>query len=341
MRKARVLDVTVVLLDAGYASTAIGPVEVFHSAGSVWNWLRGEPEQPRFRVRTASLDGRAVRGLCGLSLKPELALDEVKRTDLIIVSASGWDVLPGIARKRALLRWLRKWHARGAYVAGVCTAVAFLAEAGLLDGKEATTHWGVAELYRERYPRVKWQTERFLTEDGGIFCSGGVYAALDLSLHLVEKFCGREVALQCAKALLLGMPRSSQSGYSTLSLSHPHADEPIRRVEQYMQQHFAAGPSVEALAARARMSPRNFMRRFKAATGRLPGAYLQVLRMAAAKEVLEQGRAPIERVSERVGYRDAAFFRAVFKRHAGMTPAEYRARFARMAFGRELEAGRR
>jgi transcriptional regulator GlxA family with amidase domain len=337
-RPARLIDVTVVLLDAGYASTAIGPIEVFHAAGSVWNWLRGEPEQPRFRVRTASVDGGAVKGICGLTLKPQFALRDIRRTDLIVVAAPGWDVLPAIAKRGPLVPWLRKWHARGAYIAGICTAVAFLAEAGILEGKEATTHWAVAEVLRARYPNVRWRAEQFLTEDGRVFCSGGVYASTDLALYLVEKFCGHETALQCAKALLLSMPRSRQSGYSVLPLSRPHADERIRRIEAYLQQHFASAVPIEALAARAGMSPRNFIRRFKAATGRLPGAYVQALRMSSAKEMLERGRLPVQNVSARIGYEDVAFFRGLFKRHTGMTPAEYRARFARMAFDRGAQA---
>ena len=108
-----------------------------------------------------------------------------------------------LERNAALLPWLRDWHARGATIAGICSGVAFLAEAGLLDGRQATTHWAVAETMRQRYPNVRWRAEQFVTEDGPIFCSGGVYASIDLSLYLVEKFCGREVALQCAKSLLL------------------------------------------------------------------------------------------------------------------------------------------
>src|SRR5262249_23159666 len=157
--------VTVVLLDDGYASTAIAPIEVFHAAGGLWHWLRGEPQSPRFRVRTASLDGRAVRGLCGLRLQPEFSLQDIYETHIIIVSASGWDVQQEIARASALVPWLRAWHARGAYVAGICTGAAFLAEAGILDGRQATTHWALADQLRARYPDVDWQPDQFLTED--------------------------------------------------------------------------------------------------------------------------------------------------------------------------------
>ena len=335
-----VLDVTVVLLEAGYASTAVGPIEVFHSAGVLWNWLHGKNMEPRFRVRIASLDGKSVTSLCGLGLTPTCSIHDIKKTDIIILPASGWDVMDRIAKHTPLLPWLRKWHANGAYIAGVCTAVAFLAECGLLDGRQATTHWGVADILRQRYPKVHWQPEHFVTEDNRLFCSGGVYASIDLSLYLVEKFCGHEVALQCAKSLLLSMPRTRQSGYSVLPLSPPHTDDKIKQAEDYLREHFSRDVPIDSLAERIGMGPRNFIRRFKAATGRLPGAYIQTLRVSAAKELLEHGAASIQAVSSQIGYEDVAFFRGLFKRHTGMTPAEYRARFARMNFDRgELVGG--
>jgi len=336
-----VLDVTIVVLEAGYASTAIGPVEVFHSAGLLWNWLHGEQLKPRFRVRVASLDGRPVSTLCSVGLTPNCAIKDIKKTDIIIVPASGWDVLDHIAESTPLVPWLRKWHDRGATIAGVCTGVVFLAEAGILDGKRATTHWGVADVLRERYPKVLWQPEQFVTEDGPALCSGGVYASIDLSLYLVEKFCGHEIALQCAKSLLVSMPRSKQSGYSVVAMSRPHTDERIRDIEEYLREHFHREVPIDSLAERIGMGPRNFIRRFKAATGRVPGAYIQTLRISAAKEMLEQGATSIQAVCSKIGYEDVAFFRDLFKRHTGMTPGEYRTRFAKMSFERaDLEGGR-
>lgn len=178
----------------------------------------------------------------------------------------------------------------------------------MLDGREATTHWGACDAIRQRYPKVLWRPERFVVEDDRVFSSGGVYAAADLALYLVEKFCGREIALQTAKSLLLSMPRSRQSGYSVLPLSRPHSDGKIRDAEDHIQRHFASDVSIDVLASRAGMSPRNFIRRFKAATGRLPGAYLQALRIAVAKEQLEQGRVPIQAVCTKVGYAAPLFF---------------------------------
>jgi transcriptional regulator GlxA family with amidase domain len=333
-KRDRVLDVTIVMLDGGYPSTAIGPMEVFHSAGFLWNWLRGEEWKPRFRVRMVSIDGGEVKTICSLALKPPCSIEDIEHTDIIIVATSGWDVQDHIARSTALVPWLRRWHARGATVAGICTGVFFLAESGLLDGRAATTHWAVADHFRERYPRVRWQTDKFVTEDNRVLCSGGVYASIDLSLYLVEKFCGHEVALQCSRSLLVSMPRTWQSGYSVSPLSRPHSDDKIKQAEAYLQKHFEQDVSISVLADRAGMGPRNFIRRFKAATGRLPGSYIQMLRVSAARELLEDGATSIQAVSSQIGYIDVAFFRGLFKRHTGMTPAEYRRRFAPMNFDR-------
>jgi transcriptional regulator GlxA family with amidase domain len=335
-----VIDVTVVLLDGGYASTAIAPIEVFHSAGSLWNWLHGEAEQPRFRVRTASLDGKKISSLYPLVLTPQMAIKDVKHADIIVIPASVWSVQDPKIRKSGLLPWLRKWHARGAYIASICSGVAFVAEAGLLDGRRATTHWGVADSLCLRYPQVDWQPEYFVTEDSRVLCSGGVYAAVDLSLYLVEKFCGHEVALQTAKSLLLSMPRSRQLGYSVVPLSRPHSDDKVKSVEDYLRDHFDRDLSLEKLAARVGMSPRNFIRRFKTATGRLPNAYIQLLRISAAKDMLERGASSVQDVCRQIGYEDIAFFRNLFKRHTGMTPGEYRENFAGMSFDRGQLANR-
>lgn len=334
----RPIDVTVVLVEGGYASTAFGPIEVFHSAGVLWNWLKGEPTEPRFRVTVASPGGRIVKSLCNVGLKPQCALEDIERTDIAMVSASAVDLQEKIVRHTKLIPWLRKMHAQGAYLAAICSGAAFVAETGLMEGREATTHWGVADLMRERYPNVHWRPESFVTEDGRICCSGGVYASVDLSLYLVEKFCGHEIAVKCARSLLVGMPRSSQAGYSVLPLSRPHSDKRIRKAEEHLRAHFREEIGIEALAKRAAMSPRNFIRRFKTATGRLPGEYLQMTRIAAARDLLENGSDSIQEIGARVGYVDSSFFRALFKRHTGMTPAEYRARFGRQDVRSEVSS---
>jgi len=326
------LDVTVVLLNDGYASTALMPIEVFHSAGALWRALNGQAPEPRFRVATVSIDGQAVRSpYAGLMMTPQGGLDSVARTDIVIVPTSGLELDEKLIENSALLPWLRKHYASGAYIAGVCMGSAYLAEAGLLDGKRATTHWAVAGELAQRYPKVDWRPNEFVTEDARLLCSGGLTAAADVSLYLVEKLCGHEVAVQTAKALLLTMPRVCQSGYAMLPLSPPHNDAQVREVERVLQTRFCENVAMEPLAESVGVSPRTFLRRFKAATGRLPGAYLQAVRVETAKAMLERERASVQSVASAVGYDDVSFFRALFKRETGMTPAEYRARFAAMS----------
>lgn len=322
------IDVTVVLLNDNYTSTAIGPIEVFHSAGSLWPMLKGDVPAPRFKVTIASLDGKGVVSPYALQLLPQVSIRSVKRTDIVMVPASGLELAHQFKRHAALFPWLRRMAAQGALVAGCCTGAAYLAEAGLLDGHEATTHWAAAADFARHFPKVDWRPEKLITEDRRMLCSGGVYSSMDLSLYLVEKFCGHEIALQCAKALLINMPRPFQSGYAVLPLSRPHDDDKVRSAEAYMEKHYARDISIERLALRLNMSPRNFIRRFKSATGRLPGSYLQAMRVAVAKEMLEGGARSVQQVGAAVGYEDAAFFRNIFKRCTGMTPGEYRENFA-------------
>jgi transcriptional regulator GlxA family with amidase domain len=322
------LDVTVVLLDDGLSSTAIMPIEIFHSAGALWNALHDQPPEPPFRVRSVSLTGEAVRSPYGLRIAPEGDLASVTRTDIVIIPTSGLELDPKFEENAALLPWLRRQHAQGAYVAGVCMGAAYLAEAGLLDGRIATTHWSVCGRIAARYPQVAWRPELFVTEDSRLLCSGGVNGAVDLSLYLVEKLCGHEVAVRTAKALLLSMPRIYQAGYSMAPLSPPHDDDRIRASEAFLQENFRRDVPVPTLADRAGLGVRTFARRFKAATGRQPAAYLQSVRIEAAKAMLERDGRAVQTISADVGYDDVAFFRKLFKRVTGMTPGEYRAHFA-------------
>ncbi|WP_420327882.1 GlxA family transcriptional regulator [Mameliella sp.] len=325
--KSDKLDVAVVLVNDGYASTAVGPIEVFSAAGTMWNEMCGDDPEPRFRVTTASIDGAPVRSAYGLNIAPDCALPELGSLDLVMVSASGPVPDDWMARHAAIPPWLAERYRTGTRIAGVCSGVAFLAEAGLLAGRTATTHWGVAEGFRQRYPDVDWQTDLLITEDAGLYCSGGVNAASNLSLHLVERLCGRDVAIECSMALLLDTPRPSQSGYALLPLARPHADDKIREAEHHLTAHFTREVPVEELAEVAGMSRRNLMRRFKQATGHMPGVYQQMLRVSAARKMLEDGAPSIEQVGLSVGYEDVAFFRRVFKRHCGATPSAYRDRF--------------
>jgi transcriptional regulator GlxA family with amidase domain len=322
------LDVTVVVLEEGFSSTAIMPVEIFHFAGKLWNDLHDRPPEPAFRVRIASLDGAAVNSVYGLGMTPHVALGDVERTDVVIVSTSKLDLDLAFVENSALLPWLRRQHEQGARVVGVCMGAAYLAQAGLLDGRMATTHWALSDKFAERWPQADWRPDLFITEDDRVLCSGGVFASVDVSLYLVEKLCGHDVAVKTAKSLLLPMPRIHQTGYAMQTIAQAHGDERIRDVETYLQANFHTDISTPALAERAGLGERTFVRHFKAATGKLPAGYVQALRIQAAKAMLERDAKPVQAISSDVGYDDVAFFRHLFKRIVKMTPTEYRAHFA-------------
>ena len=321
------IEVTVLFPNGTFSSTAVGPMEVFRHAGVLWNTLSGQPSAARFRVTTASLDGRAVRCDGPLTIKPAMSISEVRAADLIFVPSTGESLDDAVERNPAAIPWLRRWHRRGAAIAAVCSGVSLVAAAGLLDGKRATTHWGLAERFQQLYPRVHWTPEYLVTEDNGIYCGGGVNASFDLSLFLVERFCGHEVAVQTAKALLIETPRTWQTGFAAVPLKTQHHDDAIRRAQDWMHESFQKEISSDTLAERLAMSPRNFVRRFKAATSETPLGYQQKLRISAAKRLLESDYRTVQEVCGAVGYQDAAFFREIFKRQAGVSPQAYRRRF--------------
>jgi transcriptional regulator GlxA family with amidase domain len=320
-------DVTVLFLDGTFSSTATGPMEVFRHAGTLWNTCTGKKPVPEFRVTTASVDGRAVTCDGPIHIRPQVAITAIRKTDLIFIPSAGISLDDVVERNPGIVSWLRRWHKRGVPIASVCSGVGLVAAAGLLDGKRATTHWGLAERFREKYPKVKWMPELMVTEDDGFFCGGGVNASLDLSLYLVERFCGHEVAVQDAKALLIETPRAWQAGFSIVPLKTAHSDETISNAQAWLHQNFDQNFPLETPAERVGMSLRNFVRRFRQATGDSPLIYVQKLRVAAAKRLLEGDHRTMQEVSDAVGYQDAAFFRKVFQRHTGVCPSAYRRRF--------------
>jgi transcriptional regulator GlxA family with amidase domain len=319
--------VTVLFLHDGCASAAVAPFEVFRFAGVLFNMCVGATPQPRFDVVAASLDGKPSVSDGGIAVVPEKAIRDIRETDLIVIPDAGFEPRLMIEKHRALIPWLRKLHAGGSMIAAVCSGVGILAATGLLDGRRATTHWAMTEPFRQLFPDVEWRTDVFITEDRGIFTGGGIYSSIDLSLYLVEKFCGHAVAVECAKALLIDMPRTWQTEYAVLPLTTSHTDDAVRKVEQWLQRRYSEDFRMEELADRFGMTSRTFERRFRAAVGQSPIAYLQKVRISAARRMLEDGKRSIQQVSSAVGYDDVAFFRALFKRQIGVSPAAYRERF--------------
>ena len=321
------IDVTIVILEGTFSSTAIGPMEVFRHTGTLWNMCTGANPNPRFRVTTASLDGKIVSCDGPVAIQPSTAIADIRKTELIFIPSAGVNIDDAAERNAALLPWLRRWRKRGAAIASVCSGVSVTAASGLLDGMRATTHWGLVEDFRKKYPRVRWMPELMVTEDHNLYCGGGVNASLDLSLHLVERFCGHEIAMQTAKALLIETPRAWQAGFAIVPLKTEHSDDMISTAQEWLHQNFHRTFSLDTPARRVGMSLRNFVRRFKQATGDSPLIYLQKLRIAAAKRLLESHHKSMQQISDAVGYQDVAFFRQLFQRHTGVTPSAYQRRF--------------
>lgn len=322
------LDVVVIFLEGGTPSTAVTPVEILSSAGYLYETLQGKKGERKFNVQTASLSGESVQTLSALKLDPDCSIDEIESPDLIVVSAGGGDLDMECRRNAQLPPLLHKAYKNGTAIAGVCSGVVQLAEAELLDGRPATTHWALVDDCRKRYPKVDWQPERYITETDGVFCSGGVYSGVDLCLYIVEKYCGHQVAMQTARALLVRTPRVWQAGYTAETPQINHEDEEIRNLQELLFKNYSKNIKVADLADHANMSQRTFMRRFKAATGETPISYIQQLRINAARHLLENDLKTVREVCRKVGYEDLNFFRKLFKRYTGLTPTTYRDRFS-------------
>lgn len=322
------LKVVVIFLEGGTPSTAVTPVEILSSAGYLYETLQGKPGERKFNVQTASLSGEPVHTLSPLQLSPDCSIDEIQSTDLIVVAAGGGDMDVECQRNAKLPPLLRDSHENGTAIAGVCSGVVQLAEAGLLDDRPATTHWALVDDCRKRYPKVDWQPERYVTESGRVFCSGGVYSGVDLCLYIIEKYFGHRIAMQTAKALLVRTPRVWQAGYTAETPQINHGDNEIRSLQEWLFKNFSKNIKVLDLANRANMSQRNFMRRFKAATGETPINYVQQLRINAARHFLENDLKTVGEVCRKVGYEDLNYFRTLFKRYVGLTPTTYRERFS-------------
>jgi transcriptional regulator GlxA family with amidase domain len=280
-----------------------------------------------FDVVTASLDGKPVRTLRGQTLQPEVALDDIVHTDLVLIPGFLFtlrEALPGFGRYS---EWLRKQHAQGAVLATMCTATFLLAETGLLSGARATTHWAFADLFRKRYPEVRMDERETLCEDNRLLTSGGASAAMDLLLHLIRRYGSLDLAQKCSHYLLIDNARSEQSVYVLWSMPKSHGDEGILRVQNWLEQHYDQPLAIEELAQRFGYGVRNFMRRFKEATGYTPLAYLQTLRLEKAKHLLESTRMSLDSITFKVGYEDSNSFRRLFQQRVGLLPASYRKKF--------------
>ncbi|MBC3478062.1 GlxA family transcriptional regulator [Pseudomonas taiwanensis] len=319
------MHVTLLLAEYSSQASASLAIEVLDAA----NRLAAPADKP-FTVCVASLDGLPVSNALGQPMPVDAGLDTIDRTDLVLIPGflfSLREALPAFAQYGS---WLRHQHRQGAIIASMCTAAFMLAEAGLLDGVEATTHWAFADFLRRYYPKVCLDERRILCEDGRLISSAGASAAMDLLLHLVRRFASFELAQQCGRYLLVDSVRSEQTVYISWSMPRGHTDEAVMRVQDWMEANFAEPNSIAQLADHFGFGVRNFKRRFKEATGQTPLNYLQTLRLEKAKQLLETTRLGFEVITNRVGYEDSNSFRRLFCKRIGISPALFRKRFLRL-----------
>ncbi|CAM5303230.1 transcriptional regulator [Streptomyces tanashiensis] len=313
--------VLVVLFDDVQSLDVTGPVEVFAGAARA----AGDPSA--YPIRTASLDGGPVRTHSGLRLLPDTGLDAA-----VADGPPHTLVVPGGEGTRApdpaLIDWLRTHAPQAERLVSVCTGALLLAEAGLLDGRRATTHWIACDHLARRYPGVDVDPDPIFVRDGRLSTSAGVTAGIDLALALVEEDLGRDVALTVARHLVVFLRRPGNQAQFSAQLSAQTARrEPLRDLQQWISEHPGEDLSVEALAARARLSPRHFARAFHAETGTPPGRYVDRVRLEHARRLLEETSRGVEEVARASGYGTPEAMRRAFLKALGTGPAEYRRRF--------------
>ncbi|MER7516560.1 DJ-1/PfpI family protein [Streptomyces sp. NPDC126499] len=313
--------VLVVLFDGVQSLDVTGPVEVFAGAGRAAGRRAGYP------IRTASLDGGPVRSSSGLRLLPDTTL-----ADAVADGPPHTLLVPGGEGTRApdpaLVDWLRAHAPRAERLVSVCTGALLLAEAGLLDGHRATTHWVACDHLARCYPEVDVDPDPIFVRDGRLSTSAGVTAGIDLALALVEEDLGRDAALTVARHLVVFLRRpGNQAQFSAQLAAQTARREPLRDLQQWIAEHPEADLSVEALAARARLSPRHFARAFHAETGTTPGRYVDRVRLEHARRLLEESVQGVQEVARASGYGTPEAMRRAFVKALGTAPADYRRRF--------------
>lgn len=317
--------ITILALDNAIASSVFGTMDIFCQAGLTWNYILNKDPVSYFEVAIVTQDGLHATCLNQVKIYPHQAAADIKTTDVIIVSSfSDFNTLE---TNKGVVGWLRKHYKKGTTIASICVGSFLLAETGLLDGKIATTHWGFAGEFQKRYPQIELRPERLITEDENLICSGACSSYIDLSMYLIDRYCGREVAMECSKTMLHDFGRSSQSPYMVFLFQKDHGDSRILEAQEWIEKNYMKNINIHLLSKKFGMSQRAFERRFRKATGDSPLFYIQRVRTEAAKRYLETGNQTFNEITYKVGYEDSSFLRKIFKNHTGLLPKEYRGKF--------------
>ena len=316
--------VNILATDGVFASTLMQAKDFFHMASLRYGKQQGLGLTETFEIRLVSPDGQPVRSFSNVMIPVDGGLDAAD----VIILPTFWDDFDALCQRHLqILSWLKQRHAAGSAICGEAKGVFWMARAGLLDGKEATTYWRFFREFAERFPKVLLNQEKHLSDADNLYCAGGVTSACDLYLYLIERYCGASVAQGVARDILYEVQRNYTPGRIGFGGQKLHHDLTILQIQQWLEEHFADKFRFEDVAREHGMSIRNFMRRFQAATGDKPLHYLQRLRIETAKSLLSATRKSIKTISYEVGYDDASFFARLFRQHTELSPNLYRRRF--------------
>jgi len=287
---------------------------------------------PVFDIHLVGIS-KAISQRNGLyTISPGCLTQDIEKTDLIIIPAMHGDLPAAMKMNAPFLPWIVEQYKKGAEVASFCIASFFLAATGLLDGKQCATHWVAANDFRAMFPQVHLVDDKIMTAEDGIYTSGGAYSFLNLLVYLIEKYAGRDIAVMISKAFMIDIDRSSQSAFIIFQGQKAHADEPVKKVQEFIETNFHEKITIDQLASFAALGRRNLERRFKKATANTVVEYIQRVKIEVAKKQLESGRKTVNELMYEVGYSDNKAFRSVFKKVTGLSPIDYRNKYNKEVF---------
>lgn len=318
--------ISVLIPSGAIVGSMEGPRQVL---SEVNEYLAGMDRDPEFRVQMIGLGKETYLNNGMFCVTADALMEEVQQTDLIVIPALGGDIGQSLQDNAAFIPWIKQHHEKGAEVASLCLGAFLLAATGLLNGRKAATHWAAANAFRKMYPDVNLVEEKIITDENGIYSSGGAFSYLNLLLYLIEKYVGKDIAVLASKTFLIDVQRDSQSPFIIFRGQKEHEDEPIRKAQEFIEKNIQEKITVEQLASMLALGRRNLERRFKKATSNTVVEYMQRVKIEAAKMSLESSRANINEVMYQVGYNDNKAFRTTFKRITGLSPIQYRNRYNR------------
>jgi transcriptional regulator GlxA family with amidase domain len=336
-------NVAILAFPEASASVVYGMYDLFMSAGRDWGVIvEGRPGPMLLQPQVVARHGGPFAAANGVTITPEATLADCRPPGTVCIPEVA--VPPGEpleGRFTAEVEWVRRCYEQGAVLATACSGALLLAEAGLLDGHEATTHWAYCDILARRYPKVTVRRQRALVVSGEgqrLVMAGGGTSWLDLALYLIARSAGIEAAMQVARINLVDWHDVGQQPFARLARSRQVDDAVIARCQTWIAEHYHESAPVAAMVRLSGLPERSFKRRFRQATGMSPLEYVHTLRLEEAKQMLESGEAPIEAIANEVGYEDAGFFSRLFRRSVSLTPAQYRKRFGAMR--KALQSGR-